>query len=89
MIRLEDFLQIPTHGLALQHKKAIADVEKRRIFVVKNRLKTALEVVKSKSPAPRYETSISELHAAGADIGDYGNSQKLFNLMVKKLPASI
>ena len=40
-------------------------------------------MVKSKSAAIQYETRICELYEAGANVGDYGHSRKLFNDMIK------
>jgi len=47
-----------------------------------NLLRTALGAVKSKAAALHYESWVAELYAAGADIGDYGHSCKLFPDMI-------
>jgi hypothetical protein len=58
-------------------------VRKRKCTVVKNQLRAAIGVVKSKSAARCYEERIAELHLAGADVGDYGHSRNLFNDMIR------
>ena len=76
------------HLATSTHKKAVANlgVVSRRINreqkVVKNQLRTALGIVKTKSAALQYESRIAELYAAGADIGDFGHSRKLFPDMI-------
>ena len=87
--KLSSHIACDTHFLALQHSKAIREGEKRRLKVVKNQLRTTLGVIKSKSAALHYETRLAELHAAGADIGDFGHSRKLFPAMTKAACAFI
>eukprot|EP00795_Rhopilema_esculentum_P010702 gene10702-19474_t len=81
--KLQKHLSSEGHLMALQHAKLLRKGEKRRSLVVKNQLRTALGVVKSKSAALHYETRLAELYAAGVDVGDYGHSRKLFNAMIK------
>ena len=65
-----------THIHAVEYMKGF---EKR---VMKNQLRTALGNVKSKAAAIQYE-------AAGADVGDFGHSRKLFLEMLKAFCAHI
>ena len=59
-------------------------------MVVKNQLRAALTVIKTKSAALHYESNISQLFAAGADVvGDYGHSHHMFVLMLKAACAYI
>ena len=46
------------------------------ILVTKNQLRDALGTVKS--AAIQYEVKIARLYSAGADVGDFGHSRKLF-----------
>jgi hypothetical protein len=71
-----------THFLALQHAKSIEKTLDREVTVIKNQLRTALGIVKSKAAALQYEECIAKLHAAGADVGDFGHSRKLFPEML-------
>ena len=50
----------------------------REVMVKKNQLRAALGIVKTKSADIQYEEGIAELHAAGADVGDFSHSRKLF-----------
>lgn len=54
----------------------------REVKVVQNQLRIAIGIVKSKSAALQYESRIAELYAAGADVGDFGHSRKLFPEMI-------
>lgn len=58
------------------------NVFKKQVTVVKNQLRMALGVVKSKCAALQYESRIAELYAAGAEFGDFGQSRKLFPVMI-------
>jgi hypothetical protein len=58
-------------------------VHKRECSAVKNQLRAAIGVVRSKSAARCYEERIANLHLAGADVGDYGHSRNLFNDMIR------
>ena len=59
-------------------------------MVVKNQLRAALTVIKTKSAALHYESNISQLFAAGADVvGDYGHSRRMFVPMLKAACAYI
>ena len=57
--------------------------------MVKNQLRAALTVVKTKSAALLYETQIGQLFVAGADVGDYGHSRHMFVPMLKAACAYI
>eukprot|EP00794_Sanderia_malayensis_P002259 gene2259-2590_t len=81
--KIAEHMSSDTHVLALQHQKSMQKENKTRTTVVQNQIRTALGVVKSKSAAIQYETRIAELHKAGASVGDYGHSRKLFNDMAK------
>ncbi len=53
------------------------------LLVVKNLLRTALGVVKTKSAARQYENRIAELCASGGDVGNFSHSRELFVDMMK------
>jgi hypothetical protein len=72
-----------THVLAVEYMKGIEKCDRRKATVVKNQLRTAIGIVKSKAAAIQYEARIAELQAAGADVGDFGHSRKLFPEMLK------
>ena len=74
--KLLSHLSSETHILALQHAKSIEKTLDREVTVVKNQLRTALEIVKSKAAALQYEDRIAEFYAAGADVGDFGHSRR-------------
>ena len=78
-----------THIQAVEYMKGFEKCEKRKIGVVKNQLRTALGIVKSKAAAIQYEARIAELQAAGAEVGDFGHSRKLFPDMLKAFCAHI
>ena len=42
-----------------------------------------MTVIKTKSAALHYENNISQLYAAGADVGDFGHSRHMFVPMLK------
>ena len=78
-----------THALALQHAKLIEKRFDREVTVVKNQLRTALGIVKSKAAVLQYEDRIAEFHPAGADVGDSGHLRKLFPEMLSVAGAYI
>ncbi|CAB4004366.1 Hypothetical predicted protein [Paramuricea clavata] len=53
------------------------------VAIVKNQLCAAIGVVKMKSAAIQYKVRIAELQAAGADVGDFGHSRKMFPAMIE------
>ena len=75
-------LSSKTHVNATDHMKSVKEGRSREIVVVKNQLRAAIGIVKTKSAAIQYEERIAELQAAGADVGDFGHSQKLFPEML-------
>ena len=87
--KLLNHMSSETHALALHHAKSIEKRFDRDVTVVKNQLRTALGIVKSKAAALQYEDRIAELHAAGADVGDFGHSRKLFPEMLSVAGAYI
>ena len=87
--KLLNHMSSETHTLALQHAKTIEKRFDREVTVVKNQLRTALGIVKSKAAALQNEDRISELHAAGAHVGDFGHSRKLFPEMLSVAGAYI
>ena len=76
--RLLQHLGSNVHQKSLTHSRKIAASLKAQQSVVKNQLRTALGIIKSKAAALQYEERIAELYAAGANIGDFGHSRKLF-----------
>ena len=80
--RLNEHVASNTHIKAVQYTKETTQTSKRKTVVVKNQLRTALGIVKSKAAALQYESRIAELQAAGADVGDFGHSRKLFPAML-------
>lgn len=58
-------------------------------MAVKNQLRAALTVVKTKAAALHYETQVAQLYAAGADVGDFGHSRHMFVPMLKVVCAYI
>ena len=75
-------LSSKTHVNATDHMKSVKEGRSREIVVVKNQLRAAIGIVKTKSAAIQYEERIAELQAAGADVGDFGHSRKLFPEMI-------
>ena len=57
--------------------------------MVKNQLRAIINVVKSKAAALHYEDHMAELCAAGADVGDFSHSRKMFVPMIKAIDAYI
>ena len=80
--QLNKHVAFKTHMKAVQYTRETAQTSKRKTVVVKNQLRTALGIVKSKAAALQYESRIAELQAAGADVGDFGHSKKLFPEML-------
>ena len=80
--KLIQHMSSETHVKALQHTKTIEKMVKREVNVVRNQLGTALGIVKSKSAVLQYESRIAQLYTAGADVGDFGHSRKLFPVML-------
>lgn len=78
-----------THKNADDHMKMVKQGRSREVLVAKNQLRAALGVVKTKSAAVHYEARIAELQAAGADVGDFCHSRKLFPDMIKAACAYI
>lgn len=78
-----------THLDAVRHHHLQEPLRKREILVVKNQLRAAITVVKTKSAALHYENNIAQLFAAGADVGDYGHSRHMFVPMLKAACAYI
>ena len=58
-------------------------------MVVKKQLRAIINVVKSKAAALHYEDHMAELCAAGADVGDFSHSRKMFVPMIKAIDACI
>ncbi len=63
--------------------------EKERLWLSKTSYGAALTIIKTKSAALHYENNISQLYAAGADVGDFGHSRHMFVLMLKAACAYI
>ncbi len=78
--KLLEHLSGDTHQKAVLHAKSLENTLKREVKVVKNQLRTALGIVKSKTAALHYEERIGELFLAGGDVGDYGHSQSFFQI---------
>ena len=78
-----------THRDAIHYHHLLKPVRTRESLVVKNQLRAALTVVKTKSAVLHYETHIAQLFAAGADVGDYGHSRHIFVPMLKAACAYI
>ncbi len=87
--KLLDHLSGDTHQKATIHAKSLEKGLKREIKVVKNQLRTALGIVKSKTAAIHYEERIGELFLAGGDVGDFGHSRKLFPEMLSVMASYI
>ena len=60
-----------THMEALAWWRHTRPTRTREKIVVENLVGTALSVVKKKWAAMQYKTSLVELFAAGADVGDF------------------
>ncbi len=71
-----------THKKAAMHYTATQKTMKKETLVVKNQLRTAMGVLKSKEAAFQYEARIAELYAAGAEVGDFGHSRNMFPEML-------
>ena len=69
--------------------KSVDQGNTRKVTVIKNQLRTAIGIVKSKAAAVQYEARIAELQASGADVGDFGHSRKLFPSMLSAVCAYI
>ncbi len=82
-------LSSKTHSNATNFMKLVKQGKSREVPVTKNQLRAALGIVKTKSAAIQYEERIAELHAAGADVGDFGHSRKLFPAMLSAACAYI
>ena len=82
-------LSSKTHSNATNFMKLVKQGKSREVLVTKNQLRAALGIVKTKSAAIQYEERIAELHAAGADVGDFGHSRKLFPAMLSAACAYI
>ncbi len=78
-----------THNNAVHHMKLVRQGRSREVTVVKNQLRAAIGVVKTKSATIQYEARIAELQAAGADVGDFGHSRKMFPAMIEAACAYI
>lgn len=74
-----------THQAAIQYAHFLQPVKNREQLVIKNQIRAALTVVKSKSAAVHYENQIANLYAAGADVGDFGHSRHMFAPMLKAI----
>ena len=74
-----------THSDACVFLKEIAPTKQRGRMVVKNQLRAIINVVKSKAAALHYEDHMAELCAAGADVGDFSHSRKMFVPMIKAI----
>ena len=82
-------IESKTHIDAVAFLKEIAPMKQRGRRVIKNQLRCAINVVKSKAAALHYEDQIAGLYAAGADTGDFGHSRKMFVPMIKAIDAYI
>ena len=80
--KILDHVACETHTKATLSARSVDKRMKRETLVVKNLLRTSFGVVKTKSAAIQYESRVAELFAAGADVGDYGHSRKLFPDMI-------
>ena len=80
--KLLDHVACETHTKATLSARSVDKRMKQETLVVKNLLRTSLGVVKTNSAAIQYESRVAELYAAGADVGDYGHSRKLFPDMI-------
>ena len=78
-----------THSNATNFIKLVNQGKSREVLVTKNQLRAALGIVKTKSAAIQYKGRIAELHAAGADVGDFGHSRELFPSMLSAACAYI
>ena len=87
--KLLEHLSGDTHQKAMLHAKSLENILKREVKVVKNQLRTALGIVKSKTAAVHYGERIAELFLAGGDVGDYGHSRKLFPDMLSVMTSYI
>lgn len=87
--RLIKHVSSNTHVKAVQYMKDVIQISQRKTVIVKNELRTALGIVKSKAATLQYEARIAELQAAGADVGDFGHSRKLFPAMLSVVCAHI
>ena len=74
-------LSSKTHSNATNFMKLVKQGKSREVLVTKNQLRPALGIVKTKSAAIQYEERIAEHHAAGADVGDFDHSSKLFSML--------
>ncbi|CAB4003714.1 Hypothetical predicted protein [Paramuricea clavata] len=84
--RMINHLASKTHSNAVDFMKTVKAGKSREIVVVKNQLRAAIGIVKTKSAAIQYEERIAELQAAGADVG---HSRKLFPAMLSAACAYI
>ena len=82
-------LSSKTHSNATNFMKLEKQGKSREVMVKKNQLRAALGIVKAESAAIQYEEGNAELHAAGADVGDFGHSRKLFPAMLSAACAYI
>ena len=78
-----------THINAMEFMKSVNKGKSRGVVVTKNQLRAAFGIVKTKSAAMQHEERIAELHAAGSDVGDFGDSQKVFPGMLSAACAYI
>ena len=65
--------------------KSVKEGKSRQIVVVKSQLHAAIGIVKTKSAVIQYKERIADIHAAGADVGDFGHSHKLLLEMLLAL----
>ena len=87
--KLLEHLSGDTHQKAMLHAKSLENILKREVKVVKNQLRTALGIGKSKTAAVHYGERIAELFLAGGDVGDYSHSRKLFPDMLSVMTSYI
>ena len=78
-----------THQDTVKYKHDIGPVNRRGYQVVKNKIRAAIGVVKSKAAAIHYKNHMAESHAAGADVGDFGHCRKMFLPMMQAISAHI
>ncbi len=67
--RIGEYLVPKAHTAALQHMNSVDQGNTRKVTLIKNQLRTATGIVKSKAAAVQYEAHIPELQASGAHVG--------------------
>lgn len=79
---LKEHITSHCHHQAIAREVTIKHVCTVKKTVIKNQLRCAWSVVQTKSAASHYETEICNLHAAGANVGDFGHSRFMFPSML-------